>query len=44
MISIPLYSHSLFKISPMSDLIWLYMILRLYFGVNTMWYPHIHFV
>lgn len=28
----------------MSLLIWLQITLRLYFGVNTMWYLHIHFV
>lgn len=43
-ISIPLYSHSFLRISPMSLLIWLQIALRLYFGVNTMWYLHIHFV
>ena len=43
-ISTPLYSQSLLRISPMSDLIWPYMAFRLYFGVNAMWYLHIHFV
>ena len=28
----------------MLSLYWLYIIFRLYFGVNTIWYLHIHFV
>ena len=43
-ISTPLYSQSFLSISPMSFLTWLYMTFLLYFGVNTMWYLHIHFV
>ena len=42
--STPLYSQSLLRISPMSFLICPYIAFRLYFGVNTMWYLHIHFV
>ncbi len=43
-ISTPLYLHRLRNISPSESLYWLYISLRLYFGVNTMWYLHIHFV
>ena len=42
--STPLYSQSLLRISPMSFLICPHIAFRLYFGVNTMWYLHIHFV
>ena len=43
-ISTPLYLHRLRNISPSESLSWLYISLRLYYGVNTMWYLHIHFV
>lgn len=42
-ISTPLCSQSLRSICPTSPAIWSYMILRLYFGVNAMWYLHAHF-
>ena len=43
-ISTPLYWHNLIIISLISFLSWLYITFRLYFGVKTMWYLHIHFV
>ena len=42
--STPLYRQSVLSISPISSLSWLYITFRLYFGVKTMWYLHIHFV
>ena len=42
--STPLYPHSSLRISPIDLRYWLYIIFRLYLGVNTMWYLHIHFV
>lgn len=43
-ISMTLYSQSLLRTSPMSLLICPHIAFRLCFGVNTMWYLHIHFV
>jgi len=43
-ISTPLYLHNVFIISCILSRYWLYIIFRLYFGVNTIWYLHIHFV
>ena len=43
-ISTPLYSHNLLKIFPTLFLYWLYIIFRLYLGVNTICYLHIYLV
>ena len=40
MTSTPLYSHNFLNIRPMSLLSLPYMILRLFFGTQTMWYLH----
>ena len=43
-ISIPFCWHNLLSISPMSALISRYITCLRYFGANTMWYSHLHFV
>ena len=43
-ISIPFCWHNLLNISPISALISRYITCLRYFGANTMWYWHLHFV